>query len=341
MRGLSGKGKLLGGLLTAALTVLAPASAQGVTPVSLKADYELQGSYSSSLGGGGAPDLTDIGAGNAFATDTVNGVVRQALTFPQGNGLDLAVTSPVKDGDYSVVMLFRLADVSGYRRILDLENGMSDDGLYAHNGMVDIFSVSSHPSATTVLSNDTYAEVALTDRAEPVDHSDVVAYVNGVQVAAYNATEGFKPFAGHIRFFKDDGSEESAGAVACIRVYEGTLSADQVSAIAADPSFCAAPMTQGPGPGPGSIGDTTPPNTKLKRKPAKHTGDDTPTFKFTSTEAGSSFKCRIDRKKFKPCRSPFTTKPLDSGKHTFRVDAVDPAGNADPTPAKFKFTVLP
>ncbi len=62
-------------------------------------------------------------------------------------------------------------------------------------------------------------------------------------------------------------------------------------------------------------------------------------FKFSSSEKGSKFECRLDRKKFKPCKSPKTYKKLKPGKHVFKVRALK-GKNVDPTPAKRKFKVL-
>jgi streptogramin lyase len=94
-----------------------------------------------------------------------------------------------------------------------------------------------------------------------------------------------------------------------------------------------------PAPGPTTAADKDPPNTKLKRKPRKRSGDRTPTFKASSDEPGSKFRCKLDRGRFKPCpaKKTFHVKP---GVHAVRIAAVDPAGNVDPTPVRFKFTVL-
>jgi hypothetical protein len=81
------------------------------------------------------------------------------------------------------------------------------------------------------------------------------------------------------------------------------------------------------------------PQTKLKGKPPKTGHDRTPTFRFSSSEAGSTFQCKIDRKPFKRCRSPFTTKRLAFGRHVFKVRARDAGGQVDPSPASFSFTV--
>ncbi|MEK6277503.1 MAG: hypothetical protein AABM29_05780 [Actinomycetota bacterium] len=90
----------------------------------------------------------------------------------------------------------------------------------------------------------------------------------------------------------------------------------------------------------GSSNDNNAPNTKIKKRPPNRTTDHTPTFKFKSTEAGSTFKCKVDGKKFKKCRSPKTLKSLDPGAHTFKVKATDKAGNTDKSPAKDTFKVL-
>ena len=52
--------------------------------------------------------------------------------------------------------------------------------------------------------------------------------------------------------------------------------------------------------------------------------------------AGLEVQLQARQGQFKSCHSPFKAK-VDHGKHKFQVFAIDPAGNADPTPAKAKF----
>jgi len=81
---------------------------------------------------------------------------------------------------------------------------------------------------------------------------------------------------------------------------------------------------------------TAPETTIVKKKVKGHTVK----FRFVSSEANSTFQCRLDKKKFKPCRSPKKYKRLKPGKHVFEVRAIDAAGNRDKTPATRKFRVL-
>jgi hypothetical protein len=114
----------------------------------------------------------------------------------------------------------------------------------------------------------------------------------------------------------------------------------QSLAAAAEPSGGGGGGNNGGGGGKGGNKDTTPPDTKITKGPPKKTHKTTAKFKFTSSEAGSTFECKLDKGKFKKCGSPKTYKKLKPGKHVFKVRAIDKAHNVDPTPAKRKFTIL-
>jgi len=95
----------------------------------------------------------------------------------------------------------------------------------------------------------------------------------------------------------------------------------------------------GGGGGGGGGSDTKSPDTKLLKAPPARTKATTVKFKFSSSEAGSTFECKLDKKPFKACRSPKQYKGLKPGKHVFKVRAVDSAGNVDLSPATKKFEV--
>ncbi|MEA2498301.1 MAG: hypothetical protein QOH26_706 [Actinomycetota bacterium] len=84
-----------------------------------------------------------------------------------------------------------------------------------------------------------------------------------------------------------------------------------------------------------------PPETSLKEAPKSTTDDRTPTFRFSSNEAGATFECKMDGSPFAACTSPKTYGRLSGGKHSFRVRAIDADGNVDATPARKDFRVTP
>ena len=86
--------------------------------------------------------------------------------------------------------------------------------------------------------------------------------------------------------------------------------------------------------------DITPPETSINSGPASPTEDTTATFTFSSDEAGVTFECSLDDASFATCTTPVTATGLAPGDHTYRVRARDAAGNADPTPDLYEWTVV-
>jgi len=232
------------GALAAAL--LLAGGVDGAGAATLRAEYRFQGDLASDLAG--APDLAEIGRGNHFAFERVDGLGRhQVLRFPEGNGLSLATAGLVDPTNNSVVVVFRLAETTGYRRILDFAHGVSDTGLYNLDGRVVLYGGGT--ASQDVVLSDSYVEIALTNAAAPGGSEQATAYVNGVEVAAAKISQGFDLGSGALRFFRDNRrgaypGEESSGAVSCILVYDGTLTAQEVGQVAGDPALCPAPSPE-------------------------------------------------------------------------------------------------
>jgi hypothetical protein len=92
--------------------------------------------------------------------------------------------------------------------------------------------------------------------------------------------------------------------------------------------------TKKPGKSKGGVPETT-----ITKGPRGRTHARKARFKFVSSETGAKFECKLDRQKFKPCKSPKTYKKLKPGRHVFKVRAVK-GKNIDPTPAKRKFKIV-
>ena len=89
--------------------------------------------------------------------------------------------------------------------------------------------------------------------------------------------------------------------------------------------------------------DTATPETTITLKPATLTNSATAKFEFSGNDGGgsglASFECRRDGGVWATCTSPREYASLVEGTHSFEVKAVDQAGNVDPSPATFNWTV--
>jgi hypothetical protein len=85
--------------------------------------------------------------------------------------------------------------------------------------------------------------------------------------------------------------------------------------------------------------DTLAPETTITNNPPRRTKARKARFAFRADQKKSTFKCKLDRGPVKPCSSPKVYWRLRTGRHTFKVRAVDRAGNVDPTPAVWRWRV--
>jgi glucose/arabinose dehydrogenase len=86
--------------------------------------------------------------------------------------------------------------------------------------------------------------------------------------------------------------------------------------------------------------DTRPPQTRIVKGPWGMSLSKQVSFRFTSNEAGSTFHCKLDRRRWHVCSSPRVYGGLALRAHRFGVRAVDQVGNVDPTPAIRRFRTL-
>jgi hypothetical protein len=85
--------------------------------------------------------------------------------------------------------------------------------------------------------------------------------------------------------------------------------------------------------------DANAPSTSLDATPPSLSGSGTASFAFSANDPLANFECTLDGAAFAACASPKEYTGLADGSHTFQVRAVDAAGNADPTPVSFAWTV--
>ena len=88
------------------------------------------------------------------------------------------------------------------------------------------------------------------------------------------------------------------------------------------------------------VPDTTAPDTTITDFPPNPSASNSGTFKYTSTEGGNQFECKLDADPWTDCDDgQLTFSGLTEGSHTFEVRAIDAAGNTDPTPDSWTWVI--
>jgi hypothetical protein len=188
------------------------------------ADYRFQNTLASSIGT--PPDLQNIGVGNSFQSDIVDGFARVVYRFPLNNGLWLQpTTNTIPSNVWSMVFLMRLDDVSGYRRIVDTKTPASEYGLYVQSGYLNLYPYGQ--AGGTPISASNYVQIVLTR-----DETNLVrCYVNAAQQFSAVDSANFFVIGGNtnaIRFFIDNAGENTGGDVARIRLFNHAFTPEQV-----------------------------------------------------------------------------------------------------------------
>ncbi len=86
--------------------------------------------------------------------------------------------------------------------------------------------------------------------------------------------------------------------------------------------------------------DRVPPDTMISSGPPATSASPSATFAFMS-EANASFETSLDGAPFAFAPTPLTIAGLATGPHSLNVRAMDAAGNVDPSPAAYSWTVVP
>jgi large repetitive protein len=87
-----------------------------------------------------------------------------------------------------------------------------------------------------------------------------------------------------------------------------------------------------------AIATLTAPTLAVAKPDAKTTSTDA-SFRFTANVDDARFECALDHAPFARCEPPTRYTGLTAGEHEFRVRAIDQAGNVDPTPASYRWTI--
>lgn len=199
----------------------------------LKADYRFEVSYASSVAGAPHLDSTPTGTSNVFQSVNMGNRKVPVMLFPADTGVDLpGMDNVIPRDSYTIVVLMRFDDISGYRRIIDFANRQSDDGLYSDNG--DLAMYDQAEAANPTIAAGHWAQVVLTRSSA----GRLKGFVDGVRQFSFDDSStrlGVVTADNFLGFFRDDGTEDTSGAVARIRLYDGPLSESKVAALSLIP----------------------------------------------------------------------------------------------------------
>jgi hypothetical protein len=207
-----------------ALVLVFAASGQAA----LVADYQFMDDLSSSVGG--AADLNPLGGGS-FVTASVDSCSVTAWGFPAQTGLDLDVSGLISGDEYTVVMLFEAQEVYEYAKLLDTQDRVIDEGLYFED--YDLYFYDEDYGETDLVAPGVFFQVAVSRDAA----GNYVGYIDGVEQLSFVDSSNYATVsaADRLVFFRDDldtsDSENTAGTVARIRIYDNALSASEVAAL--------------------------------------------------------------------------------------------------------------
>jgi hypothetical protein len=200
----------------AAVVAAAGVNANAATPLLAGnvASYELNNTFADQLGGASLSGNGGVFSGSA---------IPNGLNFGVNEGPTLNAGALTNTNTYSIELIFSLADVANYNKIIDFSNRTSDPGLYILNGALNFY-----PSATggSVIQNNEIAQVVLTNSAGLVQ-----GYLDGALQFSFNDTNEYARIGTALHFFRDDssvGGEASSGFVDGIRLYNRALTASEI-----------------------------------------------------------------------------------------------------------------
>lgn len=231
-------------------------SAAGPSAAStLEADYQLQGTYDSSVGTIGPLTVTGDPSLVTFVTATVDAQTQQVLQIaPVGQfdpaGVQTQTTPSIDPANYSAVLLssFQIDPMNtGITKVFDFKNLSSDAGLYIDDatGLLGFYDGSTNlegVSMTPVVSG-AYEQIVLTRNSS---NNLVTVYANGTAQFSFTDSTGLAVLGDatntgntFLTMFQDDGmgiggmnvDEGTRGNIARLRLYDGVLSATEVNAL--------------------------------------------------------------------------------------------------------------
>lgn len=272
----------------------------------------------------GQPGLIQGDANKAAQFDGANDYVNVGNKHPAANNAPFTLEAWVKPGAPTSAIYPRImaretsANLAGYRMYMYHASEPDDPRKFACERK-NADGLATYVTGTTVAPQGARYRVACT-----YDGTTLRVFVNGVEEGSVTSP---------ILLPTDTSPLRLGGATAAGRNWSGIIDEAAFYSRALSPQENQDHFAAGT--------DISPPETTITGGPSGDTAITTPSFTFSSSESGSTFKCSVDStSNYTACTSPKVLSAQTVGQHTFRVKATDATGNEDATPAERTFNVV-
>ncbi len=166
----------------------------------------------------------------SYSSASIGGTPTTVYNFGKQEGLSLDISGLISD-NYTIAALLQFNEITSHRKIFDFKNLTSDRGLYARNGRLNFYNVTSGGPA---VGPGTFFEVVLTRDSLT---NLIIAYFDGSPVFSFSDSSslGVLSAANLLNIFQDDattsGNESSSGSVAGLRIFDNVLTDAEVAAL--------------------------------------------------------------------------------------------------------------
>ena len=152
--------------------------------------YYFNGDFTEASGGPALTEVLSCAATNGtFTTQPINtssgscngGSPQPVFAFTEGGGLSFPNNDNIS-GTYTIHMFFKFNALSGYQRIIDFQNGTTDNGLYTLNDCLNFYPTGNVPPCPYFVANTFYLFTLVRDSTT----KNITVYVNGAAFTTYN-----------------------------------------------------------------------------------------------------------------------------------------------------------
>ncbi len=317
-------GLLIAGLLTPTFGGVAPASAAALAVASSSSGS------SSSRSSITLARPAGTAAGHVMVAQVVSNDSSPGFSAPSGWSLvsDRSISGALRQAVY-----FKVAgpsETSSYRWSLTSSRRVAG-GITSYSGVDTVNPVVASATGVNTAASTSVTAPSITTIADTVLVHLAALNAEGTMSPPVGMTERWEAASPHSSTTRDalasasDAVQPAAGPTGP-RTATATRSGRSIATLLALRSA-------GPPPPP----DTVDPETMINSGPSGVVASSSATFTFSANEP-ATFRCSFDGADFSLCSSPKTYSGLADGGHTFRVFAVDLAGNDDLTPEERTWT---